>query len=73
MAAGGAEPMVLSSDARWEIVDLITRRTVTYGTYKQTLGDVLGELTVKPLTGIPVAVAALFAFWSIFGSFAGAS
>lgn len=67
----GALKMVLSSDARWEMVDAITQQTVTYGTYKQTLGDVLGDLTVKPLTGIPVAVAALYAFWSIFTSFAG--
>ncbi len=55
------------------MVDAITRQTITYGTYKQTLKDVLGDLTVKPLTGIPVAVAALYAFWSIFTSFAGTS
>lgn len=70
-AVGGAERMVLSTDTRWEIVDRIARRTVAYGTYKRTIGDVLGDLTVKPLTGIPVAVAALYAFWSIFNSFAG--
>ncbi len=63
--------MAISNDTRWEVVDLIARRTVTYGTYKRTIGDVLGDLTVKPLTGIPVAFAALYAFWSIFNSFAG--
>jgi ferrous iron transport protein B len=61
----------LTADERWDLVDAIAHRTVTIGTYRQTIGDVLGELTVKPATGIPVAVAVLYAFWSIFGSFAG--
>jgi ferrous iron transport protein B len=63
--------MNLTADERWDLVDAITGRTVTAGTYRQTIGDVLGELTVKPATGIPVAVAVLYAFWSVFGSFAG--
>jgi ferrous iron transport protein B len=61
----------LTADERWDLVDAIAERTVTIGTYRKTTGDVLGELTVKPATGIPVAVAVLYAFWSIFGSFAG--
>ena len=70
-SAGGAR-MALPVEERWDLVDAIARRTVTAGTYRQKLGDVLGDLTVKPLTGIPVAFAVLYAFWSIFSSFAGA-
>ncbi len=64
--------MTIPCDQRWELVDLIAKRTVSKGTYRQTLGDVLGELTVKPLTGIPIALGVLYAFWSVFSSFAGA-
>jgi ferrous iron transport protein B len=64
--------MGLTEDKRWDLVDSITQRVVSFGVYRQTIGDVLGELTVKPATGIPVALAVLYAFWSIFGSFAGA-
>jgi len=39
--------------------------------FRRTLSDVLGDLTISPLTGIPVAFAVLYAFWSIFSSFAG--
>lgn len=69
--AGGADGMVLSTDARWEMVDALAARTVSPGGYEPSLADVAGELTVRPLTGIPVALAALYAFWSIFTSFAG--
>jgi ferrous iron transport protein B len=64
--------MTISTAKRWEIVDLIANRTVTTGEYKPSVKDYLSELTVKPLTGIPVALTVLYAFWSIFGSFAGA-
>jgi ferrous iron transport protein B len=64
--------MSLTPSRRWDLVDCIARRTVSTGTCRPTLGGVLGELTVKPLTGIPTALAVLYAFWSIFGSFAGA-
>jgi len=70
MVVVGAD-MGLSEDERWALIDEISGQTVKSGGYKQTLGDVLGELTVKPLTGIPVAIGVLYAFWSIFGSFAG--
>jgi ferrous iron transport protein B len=63
--------MSLSPEERWDLIDAMTRRTVSVGTYRRTIGDVLGEHTVRPATGIPVAVAVLYAFWSIFGSFAG--
>ncbi len=63
--------MGLTADERWDLIDAIAHRTVSTGTYQRSIGDALGELTIKPLTGIPVAVAVLYAFWSIFGSFAG--
>jgi len=44
---------------------------LTFGKFKHTLKDALGELTVKPLTGIPIAIAVLYGFWSVFSSFAG--
>ena len=63
--------MKLTVDERWDLIDKISKQTVEFGVYKHTLKDALGELTVKPLTGIPVAIAVLYAFWSFFGSFAG--
>jgi len=63
--------MKLSSEARWDLIERITKKTVSYGKYQHTLKDAVGGLTVKPLTGIPIAIAVLYGFWSIFGSFAG--
>jgi len=63
--------MTLSVDERWDLIDKISRATVTFGEYRHTLKDAIGELTVKPMTGIPVAIAILYGFWSVFGSFAG--
>jgi len=63
--------MKLGVDERWKLIDKISKEVVTYGKYTPTLKDVLGELTVKPLTGIPVAIAVLYGFWSVFSSFAG--
>ncbi|KAF5073487.1 Nucleoside recognition [anaerobic digester metagenome] len=71
-ACAGDARMALPVQERWDLVDAIARKTVTAGVYRQNLGDVLGDLTVRPLTGISVAVAVLYAFWSIFSSFAGA-
>ena len=62
----------LSSDERWNLIEKITKKVVTFGKYRHTLKDALGEITVKPLTGIPVAIAVLYGFWSVFSSFAGA-
>ena len=64
--------MVFSENERWALVDSISSQVIKSGTYTQRVGDILGELTVKPLTGIPVALGVLYAFWSVFGSFAGA-
>ena len=63
--------MKLNIDQRWDLIDKIAKKTITFGKYKHTLKDALGELTVKPLTGIPIAIAVLYGFWSIFCSFAG--
>lgn len=63
--------MKLNIEQRWDLIDKIAKKTVTFGKYKHTLKDALGELTIKPLTGIPIAIAVLYGFWSIFCSFAG--
>ena len=63
--------MTLTVDERWDLIEKISKETVTFGKYKHTLKDAIGELTVKPLTGIPIAIAVLYGFWSFFGSFAG--
>ncbi len=63
--------MTLGVDERWDLIDKISKATVIFGEYRHTLKDAIGELTVKPATGIPVAIAILYGFWSVFGSFAG--
>ncbi|MRG76857.1 MAG: ferrous iron transporter B, partial [ANME-2 cluster archaeon] len=63
--------MKLTIDQRWDLIDKIAKQTVTFGEYRHTLKDAIGELTIKPFTGIPIAIAVMYAFWSIFGSFAG--
>ena len=63
--------MPLSVDDRWDLIDQISKQTVKFGTYKAKLKDAIAELTVKPMTGIPVAIAVIYGFWSFFCSFAG--
>jgi len=63
--------MKLTVDKRWNLIERISGETVTFGKYRHTLKDAIGELTVKPLMGIPVAIAVLYGFWSVFCSFAG--
>ncbi|MHC2994552.1 MAG: ferrous iron transporter B [Candidatus Atribacteria bacterium] len=63
--------MILTADERWGLIEKISNKVVTFGKFKHTLKDALGELTVKPLTGIPIAIAVLHGFWSVFCSFAG--
>ncbi|MFP4646665.1 MAG: nucleoside recognition domain-containing protein [Candidatus Acetothermia bacterium] len=63
--------MKFNSERRWELIDRIAEETVSYGAAKTTIKDVLAELTVKPLTGIPFAIAVLYGFWAFFGAFAG--
>ncbi|NQE45844.1 hypothetical protein C5S31_07475 [ANME-1 cluster archaeon GoMg2] len=61
--------MTLTSDERWDLIDKITRETVRFGKYERSLKDVVGELTVRPSTGIPLAIAVLFGFFSFFFTF----
>lgn len=63
--------MPLSVDERWDLIDKISKQTVEFGARKHTLKDAIAELTVKPLTGIPVAIAVIYGFWSFFCDFAG--
>jgi len=63
--------MTLTADERWDLIEKISHKVVIFGKFKHTLKDALGELTVKPLTGIPIAIAVLYGFWSVFCSFAG--
>ncbi len=61
----------LSADERWDLIEKISAKTVKFGAYKPTLKDAIAEVTVKPLTGIPLAIAVLFGFWMFFCDFAG--
>jgi len=63
--------MKLTVDERWALIDKISKQTIKYGKYQYTLKDAIEEITVKPLTGIPIAIAVLYSFWSFFGAFAG--
>jgi len=63
--------MKLTVDERWDLIDKISKQTVTFGRYRHTLKDAIAEITVKPLTGIPIAIAILYGFWAFFGAFAG--
>ena len=58
----------LTTDERWGLVDRIAKEAVEVGTYKPTLKDTLGELSVKPWPGIPMAIGILYGFWAIFGA-----
>ncbi len=61
----------LSTDERWKLIDKISKKVVLRGKYKHTLKDVISDLSVRPSTGIPLAIAVLFGFWAFFGAFAG--
>lgn len=63
--------MTFDTERRWKLIDKVGRETVNYGVEKTTINTVLAELTVKPLTGIPFAVAVLYGLWAFFNSFAG--
>lgn len=63
--------MTFDTERRWELIDKVARETVTYGADKTTIKTVLAELTVKPLTGIPFAIAVLYGFWAFFNAVAG--
>ncbi len=67
----GEKEEFLSSDERWEIIDKISERVVFRGKREHKLKEVISDLTVEPLYGLPFALAVLFGFWSFFSSFAG--
>ncbi|MFW6018424.1 MAG: ferrous iron transport protein B [Halapricum sp.] len=60
-----------ASARRWDLVDAIVERTVTYREREPSLREHLGRLTVSPLTGLPFAVAVLYGMWSFFTAVAG--
>ncbi len=62
---------MLDVEQRWELIDKIAKRTIKFGKYRHTLKDAIAEITVKPLTGIPIAIAVLYGFWAFFVAFAG--
>ena len=62
---------MLSDEKRWDLIEKISKKTVKFGKYRHTLKDAIAEITVKPLTGIPVAIAVLYGFWAFFVAFAG--
>ncbi|NQS89519.1 ferrous iron transporter B [Patescibacteria group bacterium] len=62
---------MLNVDERWDLIDRIARKTVKFEGHKPALKDVLGDLTVKPLTGIPFAIAVIYGGWGFFVEFAG--
>lgn len=62
---------MLSASERWDLIDKISKKTIKLGQYRHTLKDAIADITVKPLTGIPVAIAILYGFWAFFGAFAG--
>ncbi|MEA1925531.1 MAG: nucleoside recognition domain-containing protein [Candidatus Altiarchaeota archaeon] len=59
----------LTGDKRWELIEKIADQTVKFGEYERSLKDILGDLTVRPSTGIPLAIAILFGFFSFFYNF----
>ena len=61
----------LSTDERWKLIDDISKQVVLREKYEHTLKDVISDLSVRPATGIPLALAVLFGFWAFFGAFAG--
>ncbi|TKJ47008.1 hypothetical protein CEE34_05955 [Candidatus Aerophobetes bacterium Ae_b3a] len=61
---------MLDVEQRWELIDKIAKRTIKFGKYRHTLQDAIAEITVKPLTGIPIAIAVLYGFWAFFVAFA---
>lgn len=56
---------------RWDLVDAVVDSTVEYGETEPTLPEIVGTLTVKPWTGLPFALAALYGMWAFFSAIAG--
>ena len=63
--------MELTVDQRWDLVERISKETVEVGAYEPSLKDALADVTVRPATGIPFAIAVIYGFWAFFCEFAG--
>ena len=63
--------MELTVDRRWDLVERISKQTVEMGAYEPSLKDALADITVRPATGIPFAIAVIYGFWTFFCEFAG--
>ena len=63
--------MELTVDQRWDLVERISKETVEVGKYEPSLKDALADVTVRPATGIPFAIAVIYGFWAFFCEFAG--
>ncbi|WP_181685198.1 ferrous iron transport protein B [Halorhabdus salina] len=61
----------LGTGQRWNLVDAIVARTVSYRETDASLSDQIGRLAVSPRTGIPFAVAVLYGVWTVFSAVAG--
>jgi len=61
----------LTVDQRWELVEKISQETVELGKHELSLKDALADITVRPATGIPFAIAVMYGFWMFFREFAG--
>ncbi|QSG09875.1 ferrous iron transporter B [Halapricum desulfuricans] len=64
-------PQTDASARRWDLVDAIVERAVTYRDSEPSLSEHIGRLAVSPLTGLPFAVAVLYGMWSFFTAVAG--
>ena len=63
--------MELTVDQRWDLVERISKETIEVGAYEPSLKDALADVTVRPATGIPFAIAVIYGFWAFFCEFAG--
>jgi ferrous iron transport protein B len=61
----------LTVDERWGLVERISKEAVELGAYRPSLKDALADVTVRPVTGIPFAIAVIYGFWAFFCEFAG--
>jgi len=61
----------LTPEERWDYLDKLVEKVVKFEKRKLSLKDALGDLTIRPITGIPIALGILFSVWMFFSTFAG--
>ncbi|RLI90597.1 MAG: hypothetical protein DRO89_05575 [Candidatus Altiarchaeales archaeon] len=61
----------LTPEERWDYLDKLAEEVVTLKPRRLSLKDAIGDLTIRPLTGIPIALGILFSVWMFFSTFAG--